>query len=467
MLQPGQALDAAYDAAVCGAAFSLAGGTWPAQTISGNRSCPDGQQITFREATGARVIVTDLTIQADHVTVEGIETGYATVGDRQNQYGVFVGDGSTSVVLRDVDAGSFSGWQASNVKVFGGDDGPCHQHTTGGNGGGVCDLIRLDIMDDVLIDGAHIHDFGYTSACVQAADCHWRPLYANGVNGVTIRNSTFRDSVFAPWFTISGATAGARGNSNILIENNQFGVQTDGRGSPWGEGLGFQFAWCQNGAQPSTRNVTFRFNSFARVSKSPCLGSPARRPAAQRTSGSTETCSVGSRPGEGNCGGPSGVVFSHNVYAGDRYKSTCGGTGEVWVGTATMPWYANNDPGPEPGDYRLTGAAFAGDDLVPASAGCPATDAAGRTRPSLAPATPAPTSARREAGQVGRERPATGVAGALLRSSRLATWLGCRRKLCPNGRWRRPDLRVGSEYGDAAGGRTDHVQHHHARSGRA
>ena len=50
--------------------------------------------------------------------------------------------------------------------------------------------------------------------------------------------------------------------------------------------------------------------------------------------------------GEGNCGGPSGVVFSHNVYAGDRYKSTCGGTGEVWVGTATMPWYADNDPGP-------------------------------------------------------------------------------------------------------------------------
>jgi hypothetical protein len=45
-----------------------------------------------------------------------------------------------------------------------------------------------------------------------------------------------------------------------------------------------------------------------------------------------------------------------------------------------MPFYADDDQGPEPGDYTLTGPSFAGDNLVPTSAGCPSTDAAGRPR---------------------------------------------------------------------------------------
>lgn len=372
-LQPGASLSAAYTAAACGAVFELASGSWPAQTISGNKTCATDSYITFKEAPGARAIISQIVVEADHVRLVGLETAYTQVGNRLNQNRVWIGPGSSWVMLEDVDAGSFGTWQTNHVRVIGGDYGPCHAHTSSN----VCHTNYVDVSDDTVIDGATIHDFGYTSACVQAANCHWRALYMNGVNGLVLRNTVIRDSVFAPWFTLSGSEAGARGNSNILIENNSFGVQTSSGTDYWADGWGFQAAWCQNGAQPSYRNVVIRHNSYARGATHSLPGSPDGGEDGCRTTGFQVYGNIVNQSPY-TCGSAaSGITNSYNVYTG-RYSFACAGTGNVNIGSMTHPFYVDDDQGPERGDYDLD-QDFAGVNRVPAAM-CPPVDASGALR---------------------------------------------------------------------------------------
>lgn len=206
-------------------------------------------------------------------------------------------------------------------------------------------------------------------------------MYFNGADGVTLRNSTISDSVFAPWFTISGADAARSGNSNILVENNQFGSPVDTSSDS------FQLAWCSN-ARPGVtgyRNVTIRFNSFA-------YGNGSLTPPG--TNGPRDTCRLSNVSVYGNVlvkgycqadqspehGNDLGTVkWAYNVFVG---PSACAGVGNVATGSSTVPFYARDTREPEPGAFAVSGAPAAPDNLVPAARGCPATDARGVRRPA-------------------------------------------------------------------------------------
>ena len=256
VLLPGVSLDAVFDGAACGAVFTLAAGTWPSQSISGSRSC--SAPVTFREAAGARVVLGGLDIDADWVTVVGIETTLkGSAPGAGNQRGVWVGPGSSHVTLVDVDAGSVASWQADHLTVRGGDFGPC-KAVTGDN---VCSNNKQDLSTDVLIENAFFHDLEYDPS---APGAHWECMYLNGGRNVTIRGNRFeRCAIFDLFATISGSEAGKMGHENLTIEGNYFDCATNGSGSPSRCWSSLSLSWCQNGGQPSYRNVLIKGNNFA------------------------------------------------------------------------------------------------------------------------------------------------------------------------------------------------------------
>jgi chitodextrinase len=368
--QPCASFQRAYALAAPGALVQVAGGTYPGQGLSevAGKAPPN---VVFEEAPGARVVLDGISVNgADYLTFRDFETSYV---DPDHQRGVFAGQGSTGIRFERIDAGNVSTLFASDITVLGGDYGPCRAPASG------CWLSNIDVSDNVVIDGALFHDYNYLPACVQSADCHWRALFVNGPKGFTLRNSTFRNNVFEPWTTVSGPDAGARGVQDVLIENNQFGRNVQ---SPSGTGGGFGVAWCQN-TSVGYRNITIRFNSYA-------AGSFSGAPDTVNAGG---TCRVENFRAYGNLMGrapgqfcqPQGpgteigtVAWAHDVFTG-TVAGTCSTT-DVNIGGTSHPFYANDTGAPQPGDYQLAGPQMAADNRVPVSMGCPATDAAGRTR---------------------------------------------------------------------------------------
>ena len=248
----------------------------------------------------------------------------------------------------------------------------------------ICDGNKVDSWvgiraEDILIDRVLMHHFEYTPSCALAGDCHYRSMYVNGVKGFTLRNSIIRDSVFAPWFTISGPDAKRWGNENILIENNYFGSQVffdqrTGTRSYAKAGLAFQLAWCENAAAGVVgyRNVTIRFNSTSRGGQleMASLAQSACRFENVRVYGNI----AGARS---NC--VAGVEFGHNVFGGAGSRGVCDRS-DINIGRSTMPFYAHDTHAPGRTDFRLVGPRSAADSRVPVSAGCPTTDQFGVPR---------------------------------------------------------------------------------------
>jgi hypothetical protein len=248
-LQPGSSWDAAYDAAACGAVIELAAGTWPAQTLTGAKCA--GNPVVFREVSGARVVVTSLSFDpADNVTVEGVETAFASVGNVVNQRGVWVGPGSDNVKLVNVDAGSVDSWFATNLTVLGGDYGPCFVEDGVQN---VCGNNKQDVLTGGLFDGVRFHDLNYGP---NGAGAHWECMYLNGVHNFTLRSSYFKGcAIFDVFMTISGPDAGARGHQNVTISNNFFDRAWTENGQTRDSAL-VAVGHCTSAAQPSVRNMT-------------------------------------------------------------------------------------------------------------------------------------------------------------------------------------------------------------------
>lgn len=373
----------------------MRGGTYGGQQITGNRSSTS--RILIEPAPGETVVYAGKIqigqagsiVGPDYLTLRGLVTtqvgsGYETP---ENRWGMSIHPGSTSIEIYNGRTGNAAVFGATDVLVKNSELGPCRASTLDSiPGSGPCTINYIDFGEgrrptNITFDGVYIHDYNYAPSAVSAGNVHYRPLYGNGVNGLTIRNSTFANNVFEPWTTISGSDAGTWGNHNILIENNQFGrsVQT-----PSGTNGGFGFAWCQNykGADVAYRNVTVRFNSFA---AGVLTGVPD-------TVASTGTCRISDFRLYGNimrypssCGisGPgTGIgtaTWGYNVFTGSTNR-TCG-PGDVYIGGSSHPFYANDTLAPSPGDFRLTGPLFAGDNLVPITQGCPAASAAGVLRP--------------------------------------------------------------------------------------
>jgi hypothetical protein len=71
------------------------------------------------------------------------------------------------------------------------------------------------------------------------------------------------------------------------------------------------------------------------------------------------------------------ISYAYNVYAN---SGTCAGTDRNANAGGGLPFYTLDTHSPGPLDYALSGAASPADNLVPASMGCPATDARGNPR---------------------------------------------------------------------------------------
>jgi chitodextrinase len=373
---PCASFDRAYAQALPGEVVEVAGGTYPSQTIraAGVRSAPN---VVFRPASGARVILdglkfgpnADPAFGPDYITVRGFETTYKTAEPGAgNQRGVFVGPGSTFIRLEDMDAGSVSTWFADQVTVKGGDFGPCHVIAGSSN---VCGQNMLDVSTNVTVDGARFHDYRFDETCftVSGADCHYECLYLNGGENNTIKNSTFSGcAIFDIFATISGADAGRIGHKNLLIENNWFAApwtESLSGGSP-SRGTAVWLAWCQNSSL-GYRNVLIRFNSFQANttvgpnSNPPCVFDNVR-----------VTANVLMHDG---C--ESSWTYAYNVWTTAWRTGSCASSDRI-LGT-TIP-YVNGGSG-SGFDYHIA-ATSSIDDLVPAAAGCPATDIDGEARPA-------------------------------------------------------------------------------------
>jgi hypothetical protein len=395
---------AAYAAANASPAESLIlirPGTYGPFQISGSRTSTN--RITFDVEPGAVATFGNGTIQIGtsgtpsraprYVTIRNVRTRtFGEDGQTQwpvaSRWGLSVLEGSQHIRLENVSAGGFLIRGSQHIELIGGDMGPCQLETRDGKFVfGACDINKVDHYpcgaytcraEHILIDGVEFHEFNYGAGCSGA--CHHRPMYINGVHNFTLRNSTFRDSVFEPWFTISGPAAAQYGNQNLLIENNQFGgpVQTVGHG--------LSLAWCKNANSGvhAYRNVTIRFNSFARGVNLAVPGSntswelDCRNENIQIYGNIFGEKHNGADGGNG-CGNAASVTWRYNVFAG-RFTGTCGAT-DVNIGGTTMPFYQHDTRAPSGDAFSLIGGIMAADNLVPESLGCPS-DRRGTRRPT-------------------------------------------------------------------------------------
>jgi hypothetical protein len=174
-------------------------GTYPAQTVN-----PAGKTspVVIRPVTGASVVIGGLDVYASHVEFQDMTT-----------YSLYAHEGADDVTWRNMtDRGGLYIRSASNISIIGGSIGP---------GDNISNFITAAYQSttpsrNILLDGVTIHDFTRSDPSAHV-DC----LAVDDVDGLTIRNSTFRtceafDIIFGE------DNNSGRGARNVLIEDNRF-----------------------------------------------------------------------------------------------------------------------------------------------------------------------------------------------------------------------------------------------------
>ena len=227
--------------------------------------------MVFRPATGAKVTLGALTLGSGdsgdgprHLTIRNMATAYAAPAEQRP---VTALPGTDDVDLQRLDAGNFTLWGVRDVRILGGDWGPCHVGPDS-----ACSNSKIDAgppgypTRDVLVQGARFHDYRFGPRCWET-DCHFECMYINGSRNVTIRGSKFRDcALFDIFATVSGPDAAQVGHERLTIENNWFDTPWDEAGpdtSRRRRASAVVLAWCGN-AQRGYRGVRIRQNSFQR-----------------------------------------------------------------------------------------------------------------------------------------------------------------------------------------------------------
>ena len=320
---PCGSFDAAYRAAAPGDVVEVAPGSYSAQRIPALGK--PGPDVEFRSASGG-VSLGNLEVLADHVTIRGMSTGAAEVGS------VTANDPVEGVTFVNVDAGTH--W-LSNGRDFtwnGGSIGPRVDKQIAFIGGNPASYRTT-------YDGVLFHDATRTSANV-----HTECLFAMGVQGLTVRNSRFRNcAVFNAYVGKIGSDPNPR---DVLFENNVMEKSRDVDGSAGYYAMIFDKA--------AFDNITLRNNTIA---QGVLFGDGASF---------SNTRMVGNVIESGVC--HSAVSYARNIFTDRR----CGGTDRVVSGAFGQ--FVNAAAG----DFHLKPGAAAIDAADPAEA--PATDADGYAR---------------------------------------------------------------------------------------
>ena len=316
----------AYRQAGAGDVVEVAGGSYGGQSIPvvSGRS---GPPVEFRPQAGASVSLGGLDVGGSYVTVRDIRTGSVAID---------AGDGGVTPVVgvSIINGAGKTMWiqTARDLLVKGGSfggntDGPTVQ--TGGT----------PASSNLVFDGVDFHDAVATNSTVHM-ECFW----AGGIQGLTVRNSIFRNCAY---FDIFFTTLNGPDPKDVVLENNVFEKtkQWSGQDAPYAINVA---NWLSK-----AENFTFRNNTFA--------GDVAIQPT-----------TIVNMKLTGNVGAvascKSGVSYSYNVWTAAKCSTT-----DKLAGTVFSQFV---NPGAH--DWRLTFGSIAVDAGNPND--YPPTDRAGLLR---------------------------------------------------------------------------------------
>ncbi len=275
---PCKSFDRGYRQAAPGDVVEMAGGTYGGQTIPAiaGRALP---AVEFRPAIGASVTVSgSLSIDGNHVTVRNVTTPFVNFDA-----------GSTQVIgakIVNVNTGGMWISNARDLVVQGGSIGPRNNDAT-------VKIGSSPMSYNVTFDGVDFHDATATDASV-----HTECLWAGDVQGLTVKNSLFRNCAYFGLFITHYLGTEPK---NVLIENNIFEHTMQSSGQP--------AIYSMMVAEHLTRmeNFTFRNNTFeAEVALGP--------------STVINTKMVGNIGVAASC--KSGVTYAYNVWTNRACSST-------------------------------------------------------------------------------------------------------------------------------------------------
>jgi hypothetical protein len=199
---PCLSFDHAYAVAHAGQTVQLAPGSYPLQEIQADATKTAAANVTFRPS-GTGVVVNGLSVHGSHITFRdfAVEGDWTTFAD------------TTDVTFRNIDVhGAIFTQSSTDISVI------------GGSVGGIQDYKPLigawppgTTNHNIVIDGVRFHDITRSGPTV-----HIECLLVGGVDGLVIRNSTFRN---CDVFDVSIADLNNSGPvRNVVIENNFFGT---------------------------------------------------------------------------------------------------------------------------------------------------------------------------------------------------------------------------------------------------
>ena len=342
--KPCKTLNRAYKLAAPGQTVELAAGTYSDTAILPDSSKTSSADVLFRPAAGATVTFSaQLHVSAQHLELRGmrftsklwIEAGAADVTMRGN-------------TLKNFDLYSNGTQSSHDISFIGGSVGPSADENSriASNGPSTSASPK-----NILIEGVDFHDFTISPGSEAHVEC----LQVWAVDGLTIRNSKFRNCAVFDIFLQKLPEGAAATPSNILIENNFFDCCSSG----------YYSIRLADHAGTSWKNVTIRNNSLNKeinpdpsvpYSNVKIIGNVG--PAVKFWSGSTGAIEPK----------PAGVEVDYNVwYAGSKVGSHDKVAASGFRNAAAV-------------DFHLNAGAAAIDAGSPTAA--PATDIDGDARPA-------------------------------------------------------------------------------------
>lgn len=216
----GSDLNSAYQAASPGTVYTLSACNYPATTLLYQASkATANQRVVFQGVAGT--VVADLNLRgAQHAEFRMLKVTNDVYSIPQNNTGC--GADTKDIVLSNVSATTVFLRSAQDFSMTGGVVGHRHDGTppTVGPFNG-CTLPK-----NVTFDGVLFTDIDSDGCAGGISACHISGFFVQGVDGLTIRNSTWTDiAVFDSYVSPIVASAQIK---NVLYENNRFDAVTDG-----------------------------------------------------------------------------------------------------------------------------------------------------------------------------------------------------------------------------------------------